>query len=187
MTEVSEVADDVAEGLPPQWAAGEREAPPLVGDEREILTAFLDWHRTTFELKCSGLAAEQLSDRSAPPSRMSLHGLVRHLAEAERWWFRSTFADERVPFLYHSPDAPGQDFGLLDGDAGEAFAVWRAECARSREIVARTPSLEETGTDKLTGRPVSLRGVLVHMIAEYARHNGHTDLLRERIDGAIGY
>ncbi|MDG9708996.1 DinB family protein [Streptomyces sp. DH10] len=187
MTDVSEGADNLAEGLPPQWAAGERAAPPLVGDEREILTGFLEWHRTTFELKCSGLAPERLSDRSVPPSGLSLHGLVRHLAEAERWWFRMTSADEHVPFLYHSPDAAGQDFGVLDGDVEEAFTVWRAECARAREIVARTPSLEETAINKLTGEPVSLRGVLVHMIAEYARHNGHTDLLRERIDGAVGY
>lgn len=187
MTEVSEVADSVAEGLPPQWPAEGREAPPLVGDEREILTGFLDWHRTTFELKCSGLAPERLSDRSVPPSGLSLHGLVRHLAEVERWWFRITFAGERVPFLYHSHDAPGRDFGVLDGDVAEAFTVWRAECARAREIVAHAPSLDETAVNTLTGERVSLRGVLVHMIAEYARHNGHTDLVRERIDGAIGY
>jgi uncharacterized damage-inducible protein DinB len=187
MTEVSGVADNVAESLPPQWAAEGREAPPLVGDEREILTGFLDWHRTTFALKCSGLAPERLSDRSVQPSGLSLHGLVRHLAEVERFWFRITLAEEQVPFLYHSHDSPGQDFGVLDGDVEEAFAVWRAECARSREIVADAPSLEETAINKLTGDRVSLRGILVHMIAEYARHNGHTDLVRERIDGAIGY
>ncbi|MFE1554097.1 DinB family protein [Streptomyces sp. NPDC058734] len=177
-----------ATNLPQQWAAAvDRDAPPLAGDERTILTGFLDWHRTTFELKCSGVPAERLSDRGVPPSELSLHGLLRHLAEVERFWFRMQFAGEEIPFLYYETDNPGQDFRALDGDVEAASGVWREECARSREIVAAAPSLEETRIHVLTGEPVSLRGILVHMIAEYARHNGHTDLLRERIDGAAGY
>lgn len=146
----------------------------------------LDWHRQTFELKCAGLTPRQLSERAVPPSSLSLHGLVRHLAGAERWWFRIQFAGEDVPLLYYSDDDPDQDFDKLDGDVGEAFGVWRAECDRSRQTTAAARSLDETGIRRQTGRPISLRKILVAMIAEYARHNGHADLLRERIDGSTG-
>jgi len=88
--------------------------------------------------------------------------------------------------LYYSDDDPGQDFDSLEGDIEEAFDVWRAECQRSREIVAAAASLEETGTRRSTGEPFSLRWLMVRLIAEYARHDGHADLLRERIDGATG-
>jgi hypothetical protein len=88
--------------------------------------------------------------------------------------------------LYYSDDDPDQDFDDLDGDVAEAMAVWQAECDRSREIIANASSLDQTGTHMATGNPVSLRRVMVHLIAEYARHNGHADLLRERIDGATG-
>jgi uncharacterized damage-inducible protein DinB len=169
----------------PTWDGDTRDPLPLVGDEREILTAFLEWHRQTFELKCSGLPLEKLSEKSISPSGLSLHGLIRHLSGAERWWFRTQFAGEDVPMLYYSDDDPDQDFDTLDGDVEEALAVWREECARAREIVANS-SLDDTGTSFRTGEPVSLRRIVVHTIAEYARHNGHADLLRERIDGATG-
>jgi hypothetical protein len=177
-----------AENYTQPWAADTRGTLPLIGNEREILTAFLDWHRETFELKCAGVPAERLSEKGIPPSGLSLHGLVRHLAGAERWWFRHQFAQEEdVPMLYYSDADPSQDFDDLDGDVAEAFAVWRAECEQSREIVANASSLEQTGIRQLTGEPVSLRVILVKMIAEYARHDGHADLLRERIDGATGH
>jgi Protein of unknown function (DUF664) len=175
-----------ATNFSPVWAAGDRPDPPLAGGERETLTAVLDWQRRTFELKCSGVPPERLSEKTVPPSGLSLHGMVRHLAGAERWWFRIQFAGEDVPLLYYSDDDPDQDFEALDGDPAEAFAVWRSECDRSRAITAAAPSLERTGTHRSTGRPISLRRILVDMIAEYARHNGHADLLRERIDGAVG-
>jgi uncharacterized damage-inducible protein DinB len=171
----------------PLWAADTRQPLPLVGDEREILTAFLDWHRETLELKCSGISAERLSEMSVPPSALSLHGLLRHLAGVERWWFRIQFAGEDLPLLYYSDDDPNQDFEDLDGDVDAALERWREECQRSREIVARAASLDATGTKQATGEPISLRRILVGMIAEYARHNGHADLLRERIDGSKGY
>ena len=170
----------------PRWNNDTRPAPPDTGGERETLTAVLDWHRATFELKCAGLPPERLSERAVPPSSLSLHGLVRHLAGVERWWFRIQFAGEDVPLLYYSDDDPDQDFDRLDGDPGEDFAAWRAECERSRQVTAAAASLDETGTHLRTGEPVSLRRILVDMIAEYARHNGHADLLRERIDGATG-
>ncbi|HEX4723069.1 MAG TPA: DinB family protein [Pseudonocardiaceae bacterium] len=164
-----------------------RPAQPLVGDEREILTSYLDWQRQTFELKCAGVPPERLSDRQIPPSTMTLHGLLRHLSGVERWWFRIQFTGEEVPLLYYTDEDPAQDFESLDGDVAEAFEVWRAECARSREIVAAAETLDATGTHMASGNPVSLRRIMVHMIGEYARHNGHADLLRERTDGAIGF
>ena len=179
-------AEIPAENYSPKWAHDARPAIPLVGDEHEILTAYLDWHRQTFELKCAGVARERLSEKGIPPSGLSLYGLVRHLAGVERWWFRQQFAGEELPMPYYSDDDPNQDFDTLDGDVAEALAVWRAECKRCREIVAMS-SLDETGIEKRTGQPVSLRRIVVHLIAEYARHNGHADLLRERIDGATGH
>jgi hypothetical protein len=169
----------------PKLSGDTRTDPPDVGDEQEILSTVLDWHRQTFELKCAGVPPERMSERPVPPSTMSLHGLVRHLAGVERWWFRQQFAGEDVPMLHYSDDDPDQDFGALDGDVEEAFAVWRAECERSRRIVAAA-SLDDTGTRRRTGEPISLRRIMVHLIAEYARHLGHADLIRERIDGATG-
>jgi hypothetical protein len=169
-----------------RWKNDTRTTPPSVGGERETLSAVLDWHRATFELKCAGLPPDRLSERAVPPSALSLHGLARHLAGAERWWFRIQFAAEDVPLLHYSDDEPDQDFDSLDGDVDEAFAVWRAECERSRQIADAAASLDETGIRRRTGEPVSLRRIMVDMIAEYARHNGHADLLRERIDGSTG-
>jgi hypothetical protein len=164
-----------------------RPTPPLVADEREMLTAFLDWHRATFELKCLGVPPERMSERVVPPSGLTLHGLVRHLAGVEGWWFHHQFAGEEWLRLYYSDDDPDQDFESLGGDPAEALEVWRRECQHSREIVAKAASLDETGIHARTGAPVSLRRIMVHMLAEYARHNGHADLLRERIDGATGF
>ncbi|MBP0456674.1 DinB family protein [Streptomyces montanisoli] len=170
----------------PRWNADDRPVLPAVGSERETLSAVLEWHRATFELKCSGLPTERLSEQAVPPSALSLHGLARHLAGVERWWFRIQFAGETVPMLYYSDEDPNQDFERLDGDVDEDFGVWRSECERSRHIAAAAASLDETGIRKKTGEPISLRRIMVDMIAEYARHNGHADLLRERIDGATG-
>jgi hypothetical protein len=169
------------------WPADTREKLSRTGAERETLTGELDWQRKTFELKCSGVPSARLSEKGIPPSGLSLHGLVRHLTGVERWWFRVQFAGQDVPLIYYSDEDPDQDFDSLDGDAGEALAVWRAECDRAREIVAGASSLDQTGTLRRSGEPISLRRILVNMIAEYARHNGHADLLRERIDGATGY
>jgi hypothetical protein len=118
---------------------------------------------------------------------MSLHGLLRHLSGVERWWFQIQFAGDDVSMLYYSDDDPNQDFDSLDGDIDKAFAAWRQECDRSREIVAAAGSLDALGSSKRDGKGFSLRWLLVDMIAEYAQHNGHTDLLRERIDGKTGY
>jgi uncharacterized damage-inducible protein DinB len=159
---------------------------PRTADERTTLLAFLEWQRATLLRKCEGLGAEQLRQRSAPPSNLSLLGLVRHLTDVERGWFRRTLAQEDAPQLYRLDSTPDADFIDVDSIAvDEVFAAWHAECERSREIAAAR-RLDDTGTQR-TGTPVSLRWVLVHMIEEYSRHNGHADLVRERIDGAVGY
>ncbi|MDJ1137673.1 DinB family protein [Streptomyces iconiensis] len=171
--------------LSPFFEGDTREPLPLVGDEREVLTRYLEWYRETIAMKCAGLSREQLSEKSMPPSTMSLHGLLRHLAGVERWWFRIQLAGEDVPLLHYSDDDPDQDFDRLDGDPAEALAVWRGECERSRAIVAAA-GLDSTGVHRATGKPVSVRRVLVSMIAEYAQHCGHADLLREGLDGSTG-
>ena len=138
-----------------------RRPPPLQGDERAILTAFLDWQRGTFELKCDGVPTGRLSDRGIPPSDLSLHGLIRHLAGVERWWFRRQFAGEDVSMLYYSDEDPNQDFEDLDGDTAQSLAAWRAECAASREIITGASSLDQTGVRERDGQPFSLRWLLV--------------------------
>lgn len=169
------------------WPGGDtRPEIPRLADERATLTSYLDWHRATFELKCLGIADRQLSEKAVPPSSMSLHGLLRHLSGVERWWFGLQFAQQELPMLYYTDEDPDQDFETLDGDIDQAFAIWHAECDRSRQIVAAAGSLDDTGRSKRDGSEFSLRWLMLRMIAEYARHNGHADLLRERIDGSIG-
>lgn len=169
-----------------QW----RYEPVHHGDERDTLTGFLDYQRGTLEWKCAGLTAEQLRRREIPPSEISLLGLVRHMAGVERGWFRRVADGEKVSDPWTTPEeaAAGEDhdFAVAEADPDEAFAVWRAEIARAREIVAAAPSMDVTGTHPRRGETFSLRWILVHMIEEYARHNGHADLIRERIDGETG-
>jgi uncharacterized damage-inducible protein DinB len=163
----------------------ERTDPPLEAAEREMLDAWLDYHRDTLAIKCDGLDDAQLRERSVSPSSLSLLGLIRHMAEVERNWFRRVLGREDAPPIYYTEDDPDGDFDNVDGaDVAEAFATWRAECAHARELTVAAPSLEVTGERR--GRTVSLRWILVHMIEEYARHNGHADLIRERIDGVVG-
>jgi uncharacterized damage-inducible protein DinB len=164
-----------------------RHNDPTMGDERATLAEYLRYHRQTLELKCAGLDATDLAKRSVEPSTMSLLGLVRHMAEVERGWFRRVMAGQDAPKLYQSETNPDGDFDGAVADpavVGEAWTAWRAEVAFADEFVAAAPSLEVTGAHR-TGQ-IQLREVLVHMIEEYARHNGHADLLRERIDGRIG-
>ena len=167
--------------------AVERTEPPYRRDERAMLEAWLEYHRATLEMKCDGLSTDQLREQSVPPSSLSLLGLVRHMAEVERSWFRRTLAGEDAGYIYCTDDDIDADFDRVDtADPDEAFATWRAECARARENAAAVDSLDAVGLWKRTGEDVSLRWIYVHMIEEYARHNGHADLLRERIDGATG-
>jgi uncharacterized damage-inducible protein DinB len=164
----------------------ERIDPPLVAQEREMLDTWLDYHRATLAVKCEGLTDDQLRARAVPPSSLSLLGLVRHMGEVERSWFRRVLGGEQAPPRYYSDENPDGDFDDVAGaGVAEAFGYWRDECAHARERVAAAPSLDVTGTGR-TGDRYSLRWIMVHMIEEYARHNGHADLLRERIDGTVG-
>ncbi|MEV0409735.1 DinB family protein [Streptomyces sp. NPDC050448] len=155
--------------------------------ERAILAGYLRDQRLTLELKCAGLDAEAMARRSVEPSNLSLLGLVRHLAGVEQYWFRHVMAGEDVRRHYRSAEDPTADFTEAVADpvvVADAWATWRAEVAFADQLVADAADLGVTGDSD--GQPMELREVLVHMIEEYARHNGHADLLRERIDGRVG-
>ena len=161
-----------------------REAGVETDDERTTVLDYLRRYRLTLELKCADLDAEQLARRSVPPSTMSLLGLVRHLAEVERHWFRREMAGQDAPRRYRSEqDRDGDWNGAVPDPAvvDEAWRAWRDEVAFAEQFVAGHADL---GVRGVSGVP--LRDVLVHMIEEYARHCGHADLLRERIDGRVG-
>jgi hypothetical protein len=171
-----------------------RESGPTLGDERTTLVEALRCQRLTLEMKCSGLDAEAMARRSVEPSTMSLLGTVRHLAEMERRTFRAMMAGQHTPWLFCSDTDRDGDFDGAVADpqvVTEAWDAWRAEVDFATRFVAEAPSLDITGDDPLNqhgsgGGLISLREVLVGMIEEYARHMGHVDLLRERIDGRIG-
>src|SRR5262245_65718847 len=114
-----------------------RPSPPRAAPEREMLEAWLDFHRITLERKCSGLSPAQLRRRAVPPSALSLLGLVRHMADVERNWFRRALAHEDAPPHYRSEHDPNGDFTNVDtADVAEAFTTWRAECAHARAVGA---------------------------------------------------
>ena len=171
-----------------------REGGPTLGDERTTLVEALRCQRLTLELKSAGLDAEAMARRSIEPSTMSLLGLVRHLAEMERATFRVLMSGQEVSRLFCSATEPDGDFDGAVPDprvVAEAWAAWRAEVDFATRYLAEAPSLDITGDDPLNqhgsgGGAMSLRQVLVGLIEEYARHMGHVDLLRERIDGRRG-
>ena len=168
-------------------ASDPREGGPRLGDERSTLNEFLRGQRLTLQLKCDGLDAGQLALRAVEPSTMSLLGLLRHMAEVERTWFRTRFAETNTAKRYQTAEDPDGDFNGAVADPAvveEAWAAWRAEVAFANDFIA-DHDFDFVGKDS-QGEPVSLRELLVHMIEEYARHNGHADLLRERIDGRVG-
>jgi uncharacterized damage-inducible protein DinB len=157
-------------------------------DERTLLVEYLRDHRLTLELKCSGLDAAALARRAVEPSNLSLLGLVRHMADVERVWFRVRMAGEDAPAHYWSEADRDGDFNGAAPDpeiVAEAWRTWRAEVAFTDQFVAQAPDLGVKGYYG-DGKSISLRELLLHMIEEYARHNGHADLLRERIDGRVG-
>jgi uncharacterized damage-inducible protein DinB len=170
------------------WIAPEvsRTRAPIVAAERPALDAWLDYHRQTLLFKCQGLSGEQLARRAVAPSSMSLLGLVRHMAEVERAWFRRRFAGQPdLPRLYVSASQPDGDFDLAQASGAEQdFATFAQECELSRQT-AEGHSLDETFKHP-DGEVIDLRWIYVHMIEEYARHNGHADILREQIDGTTG-
>jgi len=155
--------------------------------ETATLLDYLERYRMTFEMKCDGLTPEQLATRSVPPSTMSLLGLLRHLAKIEHHWFRRTLErQEDLPILYWTQEEPDLDFeGALGTDScvADAWESWRREVAHAREVYAR---YDDLGANFVPGEPWQVRGVIVHLIEEYARHCGHADLLRECVDGRTG-
>ncbi|MFE1772702.1 DinB family protein [Streptomyces sp. NPDC059008] len=167
-----------------------RRVPPPQADERTMLEAWLDFHRATLALKCAGLDDRQVRLSPVAPSSMTLLGLVQHMAEVERNWFQRVFAGQDVPVVFE--EGKEDDFALVpDRGLDEVLATWQEEVAHSRRLTADS-SLDDSGrlsefeAGHVGSHEVSLRWILVHMIEEYARHNGHADLLRESIDGVTG-
>ena len=166
-----------------------RESRPPMPDERSTLTTYLRDQRLTLEIKCAGLDAEGMAARSVPPSTLSLLGIVRHLADVERSWMRRFMAGLDAPPLYYSPEDRDGEFDNAVADPAlveEAWAAWRAEVRVHRRVRGGRPRPRRRRRQPGRARHSTLRHVLVHLIEEYARHNGHADLLRELIDGRIG-
>jgi uncharacterized damage-inducible protein DinB len=163
------------------------EAPTPATDERVLLTGFIDFQRDTLLWKCQGLSDEQLRTRSVPTANVTLLGLLRHMAEVERFWFREVWTGEHFESeLFDRTEDPDEDWNDLATDTGpEALARLKTEIAQARANVAAT-DLDAVFPRKDTGELFSARWILIHMVEEYARHNGHADLLREAIDGEVG-
>ncbi|MGY3199842.1 DinB family protein [Streptomyces sp. TE5632] len=165
----------------------ERREPATTADERTMLEDWLDYHRQTLAHKCEGLTDEQLRTASVPPSDLSLMGLVRHMAEVERGWYRKVLAADDPGPIYYSEADPDGDFHPTEADTWqEAYATWQAEIDIARRNAADV-SLDDLAKGRhRSGEQFNLRWIHTHMIEEYARHNGHADLIRERLDGATG-
>ncbi len=171
------------------WTAPDepRPDPPTVAGERAALEGWLEFHRSTLLAKCQGLTGEQLARRAVPPSSLSLLGLVRHMTDVERAWFRIRAAGAaQLGYRYISNEHPDADFDLAEPSGAEAgLAAYRQECELARAAMAGR-SLDDTFFHQRDNATIDLRWVYLHMIEEYARHNGHADILREQIDGVTG-
>jgi uncharacterized damage-inducible protein DinB len=166
----------------------ERHEPATTADERSMLEGWLEYHRQTLAWKCEGLTDAQLRTAAVEPSELSLMGLVRHMAEVERSWFRRVLANEDAGPIYFTDEDPDGDFHVTESDTwAEARATWQDEIEAARHCAADF-GLDDLskGRHRRTGEQFNLRWIYTHMIEEYARHNGHADLIRERIDGATG-
>ena len=157
--------------------------PPEIADERSMLINWLAYHRETVRVKCEGLTDEQMKQQSVPPSNLSPLGMVRHLAEVEAFWWREVVEAKPVP-VYCDDENRDADFDFPeDASVAEAWSTWDAQVAHADEVFARhalDDVVQERGADN------SIRWIMVHLIEEYARHNGHLDLLRELADGTVG-
>jgi uncharacterized damage-inducible protein DinB len=163
-----------------------RTEPTFVLSERQMLEGWLEFHRTTLLLKCEGLDDAGRKARPVRTSNLSLHGLVRHMAEVEHNWFHRTLLDDpNAPARWSDPAVEDSELVPLDDADWEAdLAAWLEECDASRRAAA-TRQLDDLGVRR--GEPCSLRWIYNHMIEEYARHNGHADLIRELVDGSVGW
>lgn len=159
----------------------------LVADELSTLVAWLEFHRSTLAGKCADLDDAQLRQRAVPPSSLSLLGLVRHMTEVERGWFRRVFSAQDAPPLYCSAEDPDGDFDNVHASStDEAFTAWRRECEAAHQVTSTITSLDDIAEGDCRGEQICARWILIHMVEEYARHNGHADLLRECVDGTVG-
>jgi uncharacterized damage-inducible protein DinB len=196
------MTEGIADGaVPERWTASKvradvwvdadddpRDTGTDLNDERSVLTEYLRVYRLTMEMKCADLDAAQLARRSVPPSTMSLLGLIRHMADVERNWFRRVMAGEDAPPLYWTEGEEDAEWtgAIADPElVDKAWQDWRSEVGYAERYVNGAGDLGISAAMR-DGNTVSLREVLVHMIEEYARHCGHADLLRERIDGRVG-
>jgi uncharacterized damage-inducible protein DinB len=167
--------------------ADNRIGPPSFASEREMLRAFLDYQRATLAMKCDGLSDDQLREQSMPPSTLSLVALLRHLAEVERAWFRRIFDDNQAPMVWSDQPMDFQAaFDTSTASGQEALDAWAAEVENSRRIERNAKSLDLAGYQPRWEEEVSLRMVMIHVLLEYGRHNGHADFLREGVDGTVG-
>jgi hypothetical protein len=170
------------------WDDDPRNTGAELEGERATLIDSLRSYRLLLELKCADLDAEQLARRSAPPSTMSLLGLIRHMADVERYWFRRVMAGEDAPWIYWSTEEDDADWTGAVADAAvvaDAWQRWRDEVSFAERFVANADDLGVRGSRR-DGTTFALREVILRMALEYARHAGHADLLRERIDGRVG-
>ncbi|MBC9725256.1 DinB family protein [Streptomyces sp. TRM68367] len=158
-----------------------RIGPPSFGSERDMLWAFLDYHRATLAMKCEGLTDEELRQQSMPPSALSL----RHMAEVERAWFRRAFEDNDAPMVWSDKIDFQAAYDASASTRDEAFGAWEAEVENSRRIEREAQSLNQAGYQPRWGEEVSLRMVMMHVLLEYGRHNGHADCLCEGVDGTV--
>lgn len=163
-----------------------RPDPPMVGSERETLRGWLDFHRATLAWKCDGLDDEQLRRRSMPPSTLTLAGLVRHMAEVERHWFRRVVAGGSIRHVWSEAWDFQAAYDATEATRAEAFGAWRSEIAEARRIEGEVTTLDDRFHVESWGCDATLRTLMMHLVHEYARHNGHADLLREGIDGTVG-
>jgi uncharacterized damage-inducible protein DinB len=163
-----------------------RTDPPSTGDERAMLRGFLDFHRGTLLWKVSGLSGADLVRPAVEPSGMSLLGLVRHLAEVERYWFQLCLDGRLDALKLWTDEHPDGDFDLVSAADAEADVATFHQVVAESDAIARKYDLDHHFTRPRGGEHLSLRWLYLHMVEEYARHNGHADLLRERIDGRTG-
>jgi uncharacterized damage-inducible protein DinB len=161
-------------------ASQPRVRPTYALGERELLDRWLEFHRATLSVKSESLTDRQRKDRPVVSSQLSLHGLIRHMAETERNWFqRILLRDLDRPQIWPT----GALIPLDEADWEDDLATWNAQCVASRRI-AENHELDDCGLWR--DKQVSLRSIYLHMIQEYARHNGHADLIRELEDGTVG-
>ncbi|MCU1452580.1 MAG: hypothetical protein JWN46_726 [Acidimicrobiales bacterium] len=177
--------------MPDLWPAPARIDPAFDADEPTMLGQYLDYHRATLAAKADGLTRDQLNQTTGASS-LTLGSLLKHLALVEDTWFTNRFAglDEPEPWA-SAPFDDDRDWDLhsaVDDEPAALLAVYADACDRSRAVVAASGALDQRSVvpSRHTGEPYTLRWILVHMIEETARHNGHADLLREAIDGETG-